>query len=73
MKRFLLIPFMLLAMVSLAACGGSDDNLLPPEEPEVPVEPTPGEDPEQPAPGGGSNGIETLSVAGDMAVKFEKP
>lgn len=57
MKRFLLIPFMLLAMVSLAACGGSDDNLLPPEEPEVPVEPTPGEDPEQPTPdGGGGNG-----------------
>ena len=54
MKRFLFIPFMLLAIMSLAACGGSDDNLLPPEEPEVPVEPTPGEDPEQPTPGGGN-------------------
>lgn len=38
-------------MMSMAACGGSDNDPIIPEEPEQPVEPTPGEDPEQPVPG----------------------
>lgn len=54
MKKFLLIPLMLLTMMSMAACGGSDDDPVTPETPEQPE--TPGgeeeDDPDTPTPGG---------------------
>ena len=42
MKKFLLIPLMLLTVMSMAACGGSDDDpVMPaPETPEQPETPT---------------------------------
>lgn len=33
MKKFLLIPLMLLTVMSMAACGGSDDDPVMPETP----------------------------------------
>ncbi|GGK19696.1 cyclophilin-like fold protein [Parabacteroides faecis] len=40
MKKFLLIPLMLLTVMSMAACGGSDDDPVMPETPEQPETPT---------------------------------
>ena len=53
MKKLLLIPFMLLAVLSMAACGGGDDEPFTPEQPETPEQPG-GDDnePDTPTPGG---------------------
>lgn len=53
MKKLLLIPFMLLAVLSMAACGGGDDEPFTPEQPEPPEQPG-GDDnePDTPTPGG---------------------
>ncbi len=53
MKKLLLIPFMLLAVLSMAACGGGDDEPFTPEQPEIPEQPG-GDDnePDTPTPGG---------------------
>ena len=39
MKKFLLIPLMLLTVMSMAACGGSGDDPVMPETPETPEQP----------------------------------
>ena len=39
MKKFLLIPLMLLTVMSMAACGGSDDDPVMPETPETSEQP----------------------------------
>lgn len=56
MRKFLFIPLLLATMMSMASCGGSDDNPLIPEIPEMPEQPeNPGEgddDPDTPTPGG---------------------
>lgn len=53
MKKLLLIPFMLLAVLSMVACGGGDDEPFTPEQPETPEQPG-GDDnePDTPTPGG---------------------
>lgn len=53
MKKLLLIPFMLLAVWSMAACGGGDDEPFTSEQPETPEQPG-GDDnePDTPIPGG---------------------
>lgn len=42
MKKILLIPLLLLTMLTMVACGGSDDEPLVPEQPENPDTPTGG-------------------------------
>lgn len=55
MKKILLFTWMLLTVVSLSACGGSDDEPVTPEQPETPAQPGDGDDnddePERPTPG----------------------
>lgn len=52
MKKFLLIPLVLLTVMSMAACGGSDDDPITPEVPEQPENPGEGDDePDTPTPG----------------------
>lgn len=55
MKKLLLIPFMLLAVLSMAACGGGDDEPFTLEQPEIPEQPG-GDDNEPDTPTSGSNG-----------------
>lgn len=57
MKKILLFTWMLLTVVSLSACGSSDDEPVIPEQPETPAQPGNGDDnndddPDMPAPGG---------------------
>ena len=56
MKKILLIPFLLFAALSMAACGGCSDEPFTPEQPEQPENPGGGDDsddnPDTPAPGG---------------------
>lgn len=56
MKKLLLIPFLLFAVLSMAACGGGSDEPFTPEQPEQPENPGGGDDsdnhPDTPAPGG---------------------
>lgn len=56
MKKILLIPFLLFAVLSMAACGGGSDEPFTPEQPEQPENPDGGDDsddsPDMPAPGG---------------------
>ena len=56
MKKILLIPFLLFAVLSMAACGGGSDEPFTPEQPEQPENPGGGDDsndnPDTPAPGG---------------------
>lgn len=54
MKKLLLIPFMLLTALSMAACSKGDKEPFIPEEPEMPGQPGEGgdNDPDAPAPGG---------------------
>lgn len=58
MKKILLFTWMLLTVVSLSACGGSDAEPVTPEQPETPALPGDGDDndeePDKPVPG--SNG-----------------
>lgn len=55
MKKFLFIPMLLFTMMSMAACGGSDDDPVTPETPEQPENPGGGDDnPDTPTPGGNS-------------------
>ena len=53
MKKLLLIPLLLLTVLSMAACGGGDDEPFTPEQPETPEQPG-GDDnePDTPTPGG---------------------
>lgn len=56
MKKILLIPFLLFAALSMAACGGGSGEPFTPEQPEQPENPGGGDDsddnPDTPAPGG---------------------
>lgn len=54
MKKLLLIPFLLLTVLSMAACTGGDNEPFSPEEPETPEQPGGGNDndPDTPTPGG---------------------
>ena len=56
MKKILLIPFLLFAALSMAACGGDSDEPFTSEQPEQPENPGGGDDsddnPDTPAPGG---------------------
>lgn len=44
MKKLLLLPFLLLAVLSMAACGGSDNEPFTPGQPETPEQPGGGDD-----------------------------
>lgn len=52
MKKILLFTWMLLTVVSLSACGGSDDEPVTPEQPEPPENPGGGDNSDTLAPGG---------------------
>lgn len=53
MRKILFIPMLLLSMMTMAACGGSDDDPFTPETPEQPENPEEGDDdPDTPTPGG---------------------
>lgn len=55
MKKILLFTWMLLTVVSLSACGGSDDEPVTPEQPETPEQPDGGDNddnPDTPTPSG---------------------
>ena len=54
MKKLLLIPFMLLTVLSMAACTGGENKSFFPEQPETPEQPDEGDDnnPDTPTPGG---------------------
>ena len=44
MKKLLLLPFLLLAVLSMVACGGSDNEPFTPGQPETPEQPGGGDD-----------------------------
>ena len=55
MKKLLLLPFLLFAVLSMAACGDSDNGPFTPGQPETPEQPGGGDDTDDsdtPAPGG---------------------
>lgn len=53
MRKILFIPLLLLSMLTMAACEGSDDDPFTPETPEQPENPGEGDDePDTPPPGG---------------------
>lgn len=52
MRKILLIPFLLFAVFSMAACGGSSEEPFTPEQPELPENPGGGDNPDTPIPGG---------------------
>ena len=56
MKKILLIPFLLFAVLSMAACGGGSEEPFAPEQPEQPENPGGGDgsddNPDTPTPGG---------------------
>lgn len=59
MRKILFIPLLLLSMLTMAACGGSDDDPIIPETPEQPENPGEpdnpeegGDEPDTPTPGG---------------------
>lgn len=52
MKKLLLIPFLLLAALSMAACGGSSDQPVTPEQPQTPDQPDGGDNDDPVTPGG---------------------
>ena len=52
MKKILLFACMVLTVVSLSACGGSDDEPVTPEQPETPAQPGDGDNDDTPTPGG---------------------
>ena len=54
MKKLLLIPFLLLTVLSMAACTGGDNEPFSPEDPETPEQPGGGDNnaPDTPTPGG---------------------
>ena len=60
MKKLLLIPFLLFAVLSMAACGSGSDDTLTPEQPEQPENPGDNDDSEAPSqptdPTPGNNG-----------------
>lgn len=52
MKKILLIPFLLLSVFSMAACGGGSEEPLAPAQPEHPENPDTGKEPDIPVHGG---------------------
>lgn len=66
MKKLLLIPLMLLSVLPMAACGGSDDEPVTPGRPEIPEQPGEGDDDEPETPGISSLHINIL--VGDRTV-----
>lgn len=52
MKKLLLIPFLLLAALSMAACGGSGDQPVTPDQPQTPDQPDGGDNDDPVTPGG---------------------
>lgn len=66
MKKLLLIPLMLLTALSMAACGGSDDEPVRPGRPEIPEQPGAGNDDEPETPGVSSLHVNIL--VGDRIV-----
>jgi hypothetical protein len=52
MKKILLIPFLLLSVFSMAACGGGSEEPFAPEQPEQPENPDTGKEPDTPMHGG---------------------
>lgn len=52
MKKILLIPFLLLSVFSMAACGGGSEEPFAPEQPEQPENPDTGKEPDTPVHGG---------------------
>ena len=67
MKKLLLIPFLLFAVLSMAACGSGSEKTLTPEQPEQPENPGDNDDSEAPSqptdPTPGNNGRYQVLIA----------